>query len=63
MSPIIIYKLDLEDAIDKIRAKLLTKMTPAQKADWMWLLAKKEKKLADLTKDTEPEEEMIKRQR
>jgi hypothetical protein len=63
MSPIIIYKLDLEDAIEKIRAKLLTKMTPAQKADWAWLLERKKKKLADLTKDTEPEEETIKRQR
>jgi len=63
MSSIIIYKLDLEDAIDNIRAKLLTKMTPAQKADWMWLLERKEKRLADLTKDTEPEEETIKRQR
>jgi len=63
MSPIIIYKLDLEDAIEKIRAKLLTKMTPAQKADWMWLLEKKEKRLADLNKNNKPEEETIKRQR
>jgi len=63
MSPIIIYKLDLEDAIEKIRAKLLTNMTPAQKADWMWLLEKKEKRLADLNKDIKPQEEMVKRQR